>query len=364
MLHWYRLVRPLLFRLDAERAHRLAFALLERVEQVLQRRRRAVRPWTHASLQQQIWGIDFANPIGLAAGFDKDARAVHVWSLLGFGFAELGTVTALAQPGNPSPRLFRLAGDRALINRLGFNNRGADAVAEHLRQALQSVAAAAPIGINLGKSKVTPLERAAEDYVHSLRRLWPLAAYVVVNVSSPNTPGLRDLQGEEHLAALMAALRDANAELARQASDKPRPLLIKVAPDLSTEGLDAVVRVAQQYGAAGLVATNTTIRRDGLHTHSDEAGGLSGAPLRARSTEVVRHLYRATGGALPIIGVGGIFDARDAYEKIRAGASLVQLYTGMIFEGPLIARHIARGLVDLLQRDGLANVRDAVGLDA
>ncbi|MBI3782052.1 MAG: dihydroorotate dehydrogenase (quinone) [Deltaproteobacteria bacterium] len=301
MPSWYSALRPLLFRFDPERAHRLAFALLVGIEHVLQRRGQTARPWTHPSLQQRLWEIDFANPIGLAAGFDKDARAPHVWPLLGFGFAELGTITALAQPGNPQPRMFRLARDRAVIT---------------------------------------------------------------VNVSSPNTPGLRDLQTEEQLGKLVAVLQEENLALAHQADAQPRPVLIKVAPDLSAEGLDAVARVAQRHAAAGLVATNTTITRDDLLALIQEPGGLSGAPLRARSTEVIRHLYRATAGTLPIIGVGGIFDAAHAYEKIRAGATLVQLYTGMIFEGPFIARHIARGLVQLLQRDNLRNVRDAVGRDA
>ena len=364
MLPWYSALRLLLFRLDPERAHHLAFALLVGVEHVLQRRGQSTRPWTHPALRQQIWGIDFANPIGLAAGFDKDARTPHVWPLLGFGFAELGTITALSQPGNPQPRMFRLARDRAVINRLGFNNSGADRVAERLDEATRRAAFTIPIGINLGKSKITSIEDAADDYQRSLRRLFRFASYVVINVSSPNTPGLRDLQAEDHLGTLIAKLQETNLALARQADVEPRPLLIKVAPDLSADGLDAVARVAQQHKAAGLVATNTTITREGLQTPIEQRGGLSGAPLRARSTAVIRHLYRATGGALPIIGVGGIFDAQHAYEKIRAGAALVQVYTGMIFEGPFIARHIARGLVGILERDGFANIRDAIGRDA
>jgi dihydroorotate dehydrogenase len=355
----YRAIRPLLFRLDAERAHNLIFGGLLLLERALARR--APRPWSHAALAQRIWNVDFPNPIGLAAGFDKDARAPHVWPLLGFGFAELGTITAQAQPGNPQPRLFRVPADRALINRLGFNNTGADAVAQQLARLLRAAAPSIPIGMNIGKSRHTPIEQAVEDYVYSFRRLAAFASYVVINVSSPNTPGLRDLQTEEHLRELLAALVRENATWAQQQQQAPRPLLIKVAPDLSDDALASIVAVARAGGAAGLVATNTTISRDGLTTATDEAGGLSGAPLRERSTAVVRTLYRLAEGALPIIGVGGVFSADDAYAKIRAGASLVQLYTGMIYEGPRVAYRIARGLVDLLARDGFTHIGEAVG---
>lgn len=359
----YRLIRPLLFRLDAERAHDLVFSGLVACESLL-RRAYTPRAWTHPVLEQRLWGLTFPNPIGLAAGFDKDARAPHVWPLLGFGFAELGTITAQSQPGNPVPRLFRLPADRALINRFGFNNSGADAVAQHLTHRLHAARPSIPIGINIGKSKVTALEDAADDYLHSFRQLAPCASYVVINVSSPNTPGLRDLQTEEQLAALLAALVRENVVFAQRHDRAPLPLLIKVAPDLADDGLAQVVRAAQAGGAAGLVATNTTIRRDGLRTPIDEAGGLSGAPLRDRATAVVRQLRQLAGTTLPIIGVGGIFTAADAYAKIRAGASLVQLYTGMIFEGPRLARRIASGLVELLQRDGFAHISEAVGKDA
>ena len=354
--------RPLLFRLDAERAHNLVFAGCVLAERMLAAH--ALRPWSHPALTQRIWDIDFPNPIGLAAGFDKDARAPHVWPLLGFGFAELGTITAQAQPGNPQPRLFRLPADRALINRLGFNNTGADAVAQQLARLLRAAPPSIPIGINIGKSRHTPIERAVEDYVYSFRRLAAFARYVVINVSSPNTPGLRDLQAEEHLHELLAALVRENVTWAQQQQQPPRPLLIKVAPDLSDDALASIVAVARAGGAAGLVATNTTISRAGLTTATDEAGGLSGAPLRDRATAVVRTLYRLAEGALPIIGVGGVFSADDAYAKIRAGASLVQLYTGMIYEGPRVAHRIARGLVDLLARDGFTHIREAVGAGA
>jgi dihydroorotate dehydrogenase len=358
----YRSIRPLLFRLDAERVHNLVFSGLVFAERIVARH--APRPWSHPALAQRVWNVDFPNPIGLAAGFDKDARAPHVWPLLGFGFAELGTITAQAQPGNPRPRLFRLPADGALINRLGFNNAGADAVARQLARLHRVEVPSTPIGINIGKSRSTPLEQAADDYVYSFRRLAAYADYVVINVSSPNTPGLRDLQAEEQLRQLLAALASENAAWAQQQGRAPRPLLVKVAPDLSDEALACIVTVARTGGAAGLVATNTTIRRDGLRTSIDEAGGLSGAPLRERATTVVRTLFRLAGNTLPIIGVGGVFSAADAYAKIRAGASLVQLYTGMIYEGPRVASRIARGLVELLARDGCAHISDAIGKDA
>jgi dihydroorotate dehydrogenase len=356
----YRAIRPLLFRLDAERAHDLVFARLVFLDRLLGSRR--PRPWSHPSLEQRLWDITFPNPVGLAAGFDKDARAPHVWPLLGFGFAELGTITAEAQPGNPRPRIFRLPQDRALINRLGFNNAGAAAVAQRLHRQL-ATPASVPLGINIGKSRITPLDAAAGDYARSLQLLFPFAAYFVINVSSPNTPGLRDLQAEAHLAALLTTLSAENAAAAQRHGQRPRPLLIKVAPDLDDAALERIVAVARAGGAAGLVATNTTIERPPLHTRLAESGGLSGVPLRERATTVIRTLRRLGGPQVPIIGVGGIFSAADAYAKIRAGASLVQLYTGMIFEGPRLARRISRELVDLLQRDGFTHVRDAVGTD-
>jgi dihydroorotate dehydrogenase len=302
--------------------------------------------------------------VGLAAGFDKDARAPHVWPLLGFGFAELGTITAEPQPGNPTPRLFRFAYDRALINRLGFNNSGAVAVSQRLARLQRMHRAQIPLGINIGKSRIVVLERAVEDYLRSFRELFPCADYFVINVSSPNTPGLRDLQSEEHLSALLRALAKHNDVLARAHQRPKRPILIKLAPDLADEALPKIVDVARECDAAGFVATNTTIRRVGLTRPTHESGGLSGAPLRDRATAVIRMLHRAAGADLPIIGVGGIFTAADAYEKIRAGASFVQIYTGMIYEGPRLPYRIARGLLDLLRRDGFTHLREAVGSDA
>jgi len=294
----YRALRPLLFRLDAERAHRLVFGGLAATEQLLAAVGYAPRAWTHPALHTRVWDITFPNPVGLAAGFDKDARAPHVWPLLGFGFAELGTITAEPQPGNPPPRLFRLPRDRALINRLGFNNSGADATARRLARRWSAALPGVPIGVNIGKSRVTPLDAAAEDYARSLRAVFPYATYLVINVSSPNTPGLRDLQAEAQLAALLNTLRTENDAVAATCGQPPRPLLIKVAPDLADDALRRIVEVAQHGGAAGLVATNTTISRAGLTTATTEAGGLSGAPLRDRATAVIRALYRHGGGTL------------------------------------------------------------------
>lgn len=362
----YALVRPLLFRLSAERAHRLAGAALVPWQMALQRRPPRPPP-PDPLLAQRLWGLEFANPLGLAAGFDKNGELPHVWAALGFGFAELGTVTALAQAGNPQPRLFRLPDDGALLNRLGFNNRGATRVAAELTARLAGGRPPIPLGINLGKSKLAPLDDAAADYCASLRALHGLADYLVVNVSSPNTPGLRDLQAEAQLAPLLAALQAENRRLADAAGGAPRPLLLKIAPDLADEALPSIVALARAHDLAGLIATNTTIDRGALpagHPLAGEPGGLSGAPLRARSTAVVRALYRIAGPGLPIVGVGGIASGADAYEKIRAGAALVQAYTGFVYRGPRFAALVLDELRALLRRDGFAAVSDAVGVDA
>lgn len=293
-------------------------------------------------LPVKLWGLTFPNPIGLAAGFDKDGLGLAVWPSLGFGFVEVGTVTAQAQPGNPKPRLFQLPQDQAALNRMGFNNQGAAALAERLRQLPQR---RIPIGINLGKSKVTPLSGAAKDYLTSFRLLKELGDYFVVNVSSPNTPGLRSLQATEHLQPILAALQEEN--------QGQKPLLVKIAPDLDWPQIDGILDLAQTYQLAGIVATNTTLRRDNLKTRSlpgrgipitEEAGGISGAPLRARSTEIIRYIHQVTQGALPIIGVGGIFTLADALEKLEAGASLLQVYTGWVYEGPGLVPRLLRGL--------------------
>mgnify|MGYP006276030077 CR=1 FL=1 len=316
------------------------------------------------SLEQSLWGLNFANPVGLAAGFDKNGLAAEVWPDLGFGFAEVGTVTFHAQPGNPQPRLFRLPEDLAALNRMGFNNEGAAAMAERLRASVGVAPHPVPLGVNLGKSKVTALADAPADYIGSFRLLRDLGDYFVINVSSPNTPGLRDLQASRELEPILAGLQAENHE--------GKPLLVKIAPDLSDEDVIAVVELARAQGMAGIIATNTTIRRDQLKTRTlartgnpidQEAGGISGAPVRQRSTEVIRLIHGHTGGSLPIIGVGGIFSAEDAWAKITAGASLVQVYTGWIYEGPGLVREIQQGLSQRLRERGFTRLQQAIGCE-
>lgn len=313
-------------------------------------------------LQQQLWGLDFPNPVGLAAGFDKDGVAAGIWQTLGFGFAELGTVTCHPQPGNPRPRLFRLPLDQAALNRMGFNNQGSEAMSQSLAPRRDS--RQIPWGINLGKSKITPLEEAPGDYLASFQCLQKLGDYFVVNVSSPNTPGLRSLQDASQLSLILAALQQAN--------QLQKPILVKIAPDLEWDAIADVIELAQQYNLAGIIATNTTIRRDNLQTQlikatgkpiSQEAGGISGAPVRQRSTEIIRFISQQTAGKLPIIGVGGIFTSEDAWEKITAGASLIQVYTGWVYEGPGMVRRILEGLLQKLAEHGLNSISEAVGMD-
>jgi dihydroorotate dehydrogenase len=362
----YRLARPLLFRIAPETVHAWTCAALKPAQWMLERRGVAGRR-PDPVLAQTLAGLAFPNPVGLAAGFDKNGVLPHVWAALGFGFAELGTVTAQAQSGNPPPRLFRLADQQALINRLGFNNRGAAAVARALAARLRRQRPPIPIGVNIGKSRTTTIERAVDDYRASFAALAPCADYVVVNVSSPNTPGLRDLQAEAQLAPLLEALQAENRDLAVRRHAAPLPLLVKLAPDLSDDDLRALIAVARGCGVAGLIATNTSVDRSLLprgHPLAGESGGLSGAPLRARATAVIRRAYQLAQGELPIIGVGGIFSAADAYAKVRAGASLVQVYTGFVYEGPALPRRICTGLRHLLARDGYRHIGDAVGADA
>jgi dihydroorotate dehydrogenase len=316
-----------------------------------------------ARLAQTLFGCHFANPVGLAAGFDKSGVAAGVWHLFGFGFAELGTVTAMAQDGNPRPRLFRLAHEQAALNRMGFNNLGAEAVSQGLQaQGLPPPGQRpAVLGLNLGKSRATPLEQAADDYGQSLSALAPLADYVVINVSSPNTPGLRELQDESPLRRLVERLRQQPA---------CPPLLVKIAPDLEDPALETVVRLAIEEGLAGVIATNTSLDRLGLEQRrlaqtgrclAEEAGGLSGVPLRPRALAVLRRLRAVAGPTLPLIGVGGIDSPEAAWERIGAGASLVQLYTGWIYRGPELVPWVLEGLQTQLDRHGLPTVAAAVG---
>jgi dihydroorotate dehydrogenase len=357
---FYPLLRPFFFAVDSERAHQLAIDALK----MLQATTPVMPPPSDTRLSCILWGVHFPNPVGLAAGYDKNAAVPLAWPAFGFGFAELGTITAKAQPGNPKPRIFRLEQDAALINRLGFNNDGATAVAQRLTHLLPSHRShPIPLGFNIGKSKVTSLEEAADDYLESLERLFPFADYLVVNVSSPNTPELRKLQEPERLGRLLETLQVRNQQLATYANRPPKPLLVKIAPDLTDAEVIEVARVALAVGVSGLIATNTTITRPVLHSPIHEEGGLSGRPLATRATEVLRILFRTVEGKLPLIGVGGIFSAEDAYARIRAGASLVQVYTGLIYQGPLLPRRIVSGLSRLLTRDGLPHLRNAVGKD-
>ena len=361
----YSLIRPLLFALPAETAHRAVLHSLAAAARlpgaVTLLRAAAARP--EPALQVELWGRSFPNPVGIAAGLDKDGIALAGLLALGCGFVEAGTVTPRPQPGNPRPRLFRLAADRAIINRMGFNNAGAEALAGRLR-ALRAAWPGALLGVNLGKNRDTPLERAAEDYVAALEPVYGLADYLVINVSSPNTPGLRGLQARAGLQVTVSAVAAARARRV-QAGERRVPLLVKVAPELDEAALADVVAVALDNDCDGLIATNTTLGREGLHGPlRDEAGGLSGAPLRSPALRSVATLHRLAGARLPLVGVGGIASAEDAYAFIRAGASLVQVYTGLIYEGPGLVRRIRRGLLRLLARDGFATVAAAVGTAA
>ncbi|MEY4387485.1 MAG: hypothetical protein RLY20_2768 [Verrucomicrobiota bacterium] len=317
------------------------------------------------SLPVELFDLHFPNPVGLAAGMDKSAECVPAWKSLGFGHAELGAVTWHGQPGNDKPRIFRSPPTQAVINRMGFNNPGAKVVAEELAH-WRTIGRwpAHPVGINLGKSKITPLEQAPDDYANSFRVLWPHADFFVVNVSSPNTPNLRKLQDKSALDAILAAMQQVNSTEAKQ--NQPKPILVKVAPDLTFDALDEILELAQQRNLAGLVATNTTILRPPsdnplVQKVYTETGGLSGRPVRERSTEVIRHLHKQSRGKVPLIGVGGIFSVEDAWEKITAGASLIQLYTGFIYEGPTLPKRIVKGLAEKLRERGMKQISEAVG---
>jgi len=342
----YRLLRPLLFSLSPERAHHITFSLLEFARHLpgalaLVGGR---KPLSEASLE--LMGLRFPGPVGLAAGMDKDAKHVDALSHIGFGFVEIGTVTPLAQPGNEKPRLFRLKADRALINRMGFNNGGVHAAVERLRRRKSGII----VGGNIGKNKATPNDQAVDDYVKCFEALHPVVDYFVVNVSSPNTPGLRELQDKGPLLAILNELRARNL-----GSAKARPILLKIAPDLTDGQLDDVCTVVKESGIQGVVATNTTISREGLKTPKTEvgtmgAGGLSGAPMRERSTEVIRRLRQRLPEPLVIMGVGGIDSAAAAIEKLDAGADLVQVYTGLIYEGPVLLKRINEAYVRWMVR--------------
>ncbi len=339
----YQTLRPLLFLMDPENAHRLSVRGLRLAGSFDFGRGLLRRTYSPATSQPvELWGLTFPNPVGLAAGYDKDGDAWRGLLCLGFGHLELGTVTPRPQAGNPKPRIFRLPAHRAAINRLGFPSGGGDVVAERV---LGARGHGTIIGINLGKNKSTPNEEASDDYVKLIRRFAALADYLVINVSSPNTVGLRRLQARDALGSLLKAVME-EIHVERMTERRPLPLLVKIAPDLDDGELDDVLTAIQDNGVDGVIATNTTIDRDSIagDPKASERGGLSGAPLTARSTEVIHAIYRRTGGRLPIIGVGGIGSAHDAQEKLDAGASLVQFYTGMIYEGPGLAKRVVEAL--------------------
>lgn len=357
------IVRPLLFSLPAETAHHFALSSLSGALHVDAVRNAVEKRYKRTPFGKlKRFGLTFSNPVGLAAGFDKNGEAVDTLSALGFGFIEVGTVTSEAQPGNPKPRIFRLPKDRALINRLGFNNCGAKQVVKNLKKHESDYV----LGINIGKSRSVPVEKAISDYLKTFGIVYQIADYIAVNVSSPNTPQLRELQQPDLLNDLLTSLQSRNRELAEKHSlTAPRPLLLKIAPDLSEDDLRALIAVAQENKVSGIIATNTTVNRDGLSESSAEyEGGLSGAPLRKQSNEIIRMIYRLTNGTMPIVGVGGVFTAEDAWEKICAGASLIQIYTGFIYEGPSIARRINEGLRQIVSKEGFVSLDEAVGCEA
>lgn len=344
----YRLLRPLLFMLDAERAHGLALAAVN-----VAPTGRNLAPG--GPLAMRVAGIDFPSPLGMAAGFDKDGEAPDALLGLGFGFAEVGSITPLPQQGNPKPRLFRLTEDRAVINRMGFNNGGGEAAAMRLRARLDGRAGAGIVGINIGANK-DAADRVA-DYATMTRLMAPLASYLAVNISSPNTPGLRALQDESALTELLDAVFDARGPAGP-------PVFLKVAPDLESADIEAIARIAIDKGLGALIVSNTTITRPVLKSrHRDETGGLSGEPLRELALQRLRDFRKATGGEVPLVGVGGIASAEDAWRRIRAGASLVQLYSALVYEGTGLVRRINRGLVALMARDGFASIAEAVGTE-
>lgn len=351
----YGVARRLFFVIPPERIHTLVFALLRGATAVGWTRgllHRLLAP-TDPALASTVFGERFPGPLGLAAGFDKDGLGLLTWGALGFGHAEVGTVTANPQPGNPAPRMFRLPADRALLNRMGFNNLGAGALAMRLSRQRPEV----PIGVNIGKTKVTPTEEAVDDYRASARLVGPLASYLVVNVSSPNTPGLRDLQAVESLRPILSAVL----------AETSTPVLVKIAPDLSDSDVDDIADLAVELGLAGIVATNTTVSRQGLNTPGvDELGpgGISGPPVARRAVEVLRRLYGRVGDRLVLISVGGIETADDAWERITSGASLLQAYTGFIYGGGLWAKRIHEGIALRLHNGGFASLADAIGSSA
>ncbi len=344
-----RFLKQYLFGLDAERAHRLTLRMFSMMPPF-------PPPRARPELAVKLWAIDFRSPVGLAAGMDKDAVAIRGWETLGFGFAELGTITPRAQAGNHAPRVWRVPERRALINRLGFPSEGMEAVAPRIER-MRKAGISIRLGLNFGPNRDTPQEEIAGDYTALVQRLGPLADFIVVNVSSPNTPGLRNWQAPEKMSELFAVIRE-------KAGGKPRrPVLVKISPDLARNELFQICETALTLGVDGIVACNTSVARAALGVSSPHPGGISGRPILIRARELIRDIYTHTRGQIPIIGVGGIANAEDAWLHIRAGASMVELYTGLIYEGPGVADRINAGLADLLRRGGFRSISEAVGID-
>ncbi len=352
--------RPLLALQDSEKAHARSLLMLRMASSngvfrsVL---RLLFKP--KKSLKTHCFGTEYDHPFGLAAGMDKRAEALRGWESIGLAFSEIGGVTMLEQSGNPKPRMFRHGGDRSLVNRMGFNNPGSEKIVQQLKKAGKQKK---PVWANLGKSKATPLPNAKDDYSTTLQRLWPYVDLFVINVSSPNTPGLRELQHGDHLKKILEACTTVNQACANDLNSDIKPLLIKVAPDLSTKELESIVDIAVACNIDGIVATNTTLERPNEdHKTYRESGGCSGLPLKNRSTEMIRHIYSYTNGSLPIVGVGGIMNAEDAWDKITAGATLLQAYAGFVFEGPGLTKSIVHGLHRRLKESEFESIADAVG---
>ncbi len=355
-LFYQKLVRPILFKVDPETIHDIVLAVGGKLCKcpMLECGLRSVFEYEDEKLAVQLFGRSFKNPFGLAAGFDKNCVAVEFFSALGFGHVEVGTITFQPQPGNPRPRIFRFPADQALINRMGFPSEGAEMVASRL-EAISQKTKSCLLGINFGKTKVVPVDDALADYLATFERIKNLGDYFVLNVSSPNTPELRKLQEKERLEALFQGVKERNSA--------NKPILVKIAPDLSEAEVDGILDVAMRCGVSGLIATNTTIGREGLSCKTEEQGGLSGKPLREKSLKMVSYIYRRTQGRIPIIGVGGVFDLSDAVALVRAGASMIQLYTGFIYQGPWVINKLKKEMVSYLKVNGVGKFQDLIGLD-
>ena len=369
-LLYRKFLRPAIFVQDSENAHRRMISTLSRISCSRLLKSLMGNLYSSPNLPVNLFNLKFKNPLGVAAGMDKNGEALPAWESIGYGFCEIGGVTLHNQPGNPKPRMFRANSEKALVNRMGFNNLGAKEVSKNLKiWKKRGLWPSSPVGINLGKSKITSLDDAPKDYAGSLELLWNYADFFVINVSSPNTPGLRDLQNSEHLNSIFSKCQSVNDQCSNKHSKDSKPILVKVDPEISDDSLEQLMNQVKKHNVRGIIATNTTVSRpqtDNLKSEKvfSEEGGLSGLPLNKLSTELIRKIYRMTNGDLPIIGVGGIFTADDAWDKLTAGASLLQLYTGLVFEGPGIAKSIVAGLKKRLEAEGFNNISEIIGKDS